>query len=335
MALTMRWLITGGCGFIGRNLIRTILRQPDETIRVIDDLSVGTRQDLAGIHPFRESDAFRVILQKGQTKDRLELVVGDVRDKELAVRVSPDVDVVVHLAANTGVGPSVDDPYRDCEINVIGTLNYLEACRSNGIRRFVFASSGAPIGECEPPIHEELAAHPVSPYGASKLAGEGYCSAYHGSFGLHTVALRFGNCYGPYSGHKGSVVAKFIREAMDGKSWEIFGDGGQTRDFIYVDDVVEAILKAATAEDVGGQIFQIATNSETTIFELANKMQGILGRRGINVRPLSYGSLRVGDVRRNYSDTAKARARLKWTSRVALDDGLERTVEWFVSRHET
>ena len=129
----------------------------------------------------------------------------------------------------------------DCTTNVFGTLNYLEACRHNAVPRFVFASSGAPIGECKPPIHEELAAHPVSPYGASKLAGEAYCSAYARSFGIETVALRFGNCYGPLSNHKSSVVAKFVRDACR-PCVEIYGDGHQTRDFIFVEDIVEAIM---------------------------------------------------------------------------------------------
>src|SRR5262249_16844775 len=155
--------------------------------------------------------------------------------------------------------------------NVVGTLNYLEACRRLGVRRFVFASSGAPIGDCEPPLHEEMPGHPVSPYGASKLAGEAYCSAYRHSFGIETVALRFGNCYGPLSSHKNSVVAKFIRQALAGQPWEIFGDGCQTRDFIYVQDVTDAIIRAATVEGIGGEVFQIATNSETTVLELAEQ----------------------------------------------------------------
>jgi len=241
------------------------------------------------------------------------------------------MDAVVHLAANTGVGASIADPRRDCVTNVIGTLNYLEACRQGGVKRFIFASSGAPIGNCEPPIHEELPAHPVSPYGASKLAGEAYSSAYMHSFGIETVALRFGNCYGPLSSHKGSVVAKLIREAMAGHPWEIYGDGRQTRDFIFVEDVADAIIRSATIEDIGGEIFQIATNAETTVLELADKLREVLNRHDVVAGELRHGEPRRGDVKRNYSDTSKARRRLGWSARVNLDDGLDRTVRWFLS----
>ena len=211
----------------------------------------------------------------------------------------------------------------------IGTLNCLEACRHHRIRSFVFASSGAAIGECEPPLHEELPAHPVSPYGASKLAGEAYCSAYKHSFGIETVVLRFGNCYGPYSTHKGSVVAKFIKDAFAAKSWEIFGDGNQTRDFIYVDDITRAIVLAAEVGHIGGEVFQIATSCETTVAALAEKLALVLGRYRIKV-PKSFNSgPRVGDVKRNFSDTSKARARLGWSAQVSLEDGLDRTVRWF------
>jgi len=218
----------------------------------------------------------------------------------------------------------------DCTRNVVGTLNYLEACRANGIKRFVFASSGAPIGECTPPIHEELPAHPVSPYGASKLAGEAYCSAYARSFGIETVALRFGNAYGPLSSHKASVVAKFIREALVGEPWEIYGDGRQTRDFVYVEDMVAAIMRAATAAGVGGEVFQIASNAETTVRELAEKLAAALRARGVTPPEIRHAERRVGDVTRNFSDTSKARMRLGWTPAVSLDEGLARTVAWFL-----
>jgi UDP-glucose 4-epimerase len=257
-------------------------------------------------------------------------VTGDVRDAALARRVVAGADAVVHLAANTGVGPSVADPIGDCTTNVLGTLNYLEACRHGGVGRFVFASSGAPIGDCEPPIHEELAPHPVSPYGASKLAGEAYCSAYKRSFGIDTVALRFGNCYGPLSRHKGSVVAKLIREALAGQAWEIYGDGAQTRDFIYVDDIAEAIYCAATTPGIGGETFQIATNAETTVVKLAADLRAMLERNGVSTHDIRHAAARVGDVKYNYFDTRKAQARLGWSARVDLAEGLDRTVKWFL-----
>jgi UDP-glucose 4-epimerase len=216
--------------------------------------------------------------------------------------------------------------------NVLGTLNYLESCRLHRVSRFVFASSGASIGDCDPPLHEELAAHPISPYGASKLAGEAYCSAYKRSFGIESVALRFGNCYGPLSTHKGSVVAKFIREALAGEPWEIYGDGGQTRDFIFVDDVVEAILRAACAETIGGEAFQIATHTETTVLDLAHLLRKTLEDRGLKLAGIRHSALRTGDVKRNYSDTRKARLKLGWAAQVSLTAGLNRTVDWFLAQ---
>jgi UDP-glucose 4-epimerase len=215
------------------------------------------------------------------------------------------------------------------EANVIGTFNMLEASRRNQVKRFVFASSGAPIGEVEPPIHEELAPHPVSPYGASKLACEGYCSAYYRSFGLQTVALRFGNVYGPGSKHKSSVVAKFIKRAAKGQTLEIYGDGTQTRDFIYIDDLARAILLAASREGVGGEAFQIATNSETTVAEVAERLKAVFEKSGLGFPEVSYTAPRVGDVKRNFSDTSKAKATLGWAPLVALQEGIEQTVSWF------
>jgi UDP-glucose 4-epimerase len=196
---------------------------------ILDNLSVGNREDLAIVCDFTEVIPSEALDGKG-----VRLVVGDVRDFDVVAQCTKSIDCLVHLAATTGVGPSVENPRTDMESNVIGTFNVLEAARIQRVKRFVFASSGAPIGEVEPPIHEELAPHPVSPYGASKLAGEGYCSAYFRTFGIETVVLRFGNVYGPGSNHKSSVVAKFIRQAMHGEMLEIYGDGNQTRDFIYI-----------------------------------------------------------------------------------------------------
>ncbi len=319
------WLITGGCGFIGTSLIKCLLEEnPNAKIRVLDNLSVGTRDDLATVCEFEEIDSS---LGGSAT---IELVIGDIRDAEFTLKVSKGIDVIVHLAANTGVGPSVDDPRADMEANVIGTFNMLEAARQNKVKRFVFASSGAPVGECEPPIHEELAPHPVSPYGASKLAGEGYCSSFYRTFEIQTIALRFGNVYGPGSGHKNSVVAKFIKQSMDGKTCEINGDGSQTRDFIFIDDLVDAIIKASLGNQVG-ETFQIATNKEHTINEVAEDLKKHLQQRGINMK-IKYGQSRLGDVIRNFSDTSKAEKLLGWKAKMELEKGIEQTVGWFLSK---
>ncbi|NNM30693.1 MAG: NAD-dependent epimerase/dehydratase family protein [Akkermansiaceae bacterium] len=256
-------------------------------------------------------------------------MVGDILDADTVMQAAAGADVVVHLAANAGVGPSVEDPRADCRTNVLGLLNVLEAARSAGAQRFVFASSGAPLGECEPPIHEEMAARPASPYGAGKLAGEGYCSAYFHSYGLETVALRFGNVYGPFSGRKSSVVAKFIRQAEAGETLEIYGDGGQTRDFIHVEDIVAAIMAAARCGGIGGELFQIATSRESSLLELVEELLPVLREAGIEDVNLAHGEVRPGDVRRNFSDTAKARERLGWEAKIALRDGLRGTVDWF------
>ena len=329
-----RWLVTGGCGFIGTSLIKTLIKEGGHAIRVVDNLSVGTRDDLAHICDFIELDSSAPDFDSSLlTSHSLpQLIVGDILDDRLALKAAQGMDVIVHLAANTGVGPSVADPRSDCVTNVIGTFNYLEAARQNQVKRFVFASSGAPVGECDPPIHEELAAHPVSPYGASKLAGEGYCSAYYRTFGIETVALRFGNVYGPGSGHKNSVVAKFIQQAMRGEILEIYGDGGQTRDFIYIDDLVRAIRLAAIVDGIGGEVFQIATNAETTVSEIVNMLLPILADSGIQDVKIKHSEPRTGDVRRNFSDTSKAQKLLGWQARVPLIEGLRLTVKWFIKQ---
>ena len=332
---SIRWLITGGCGFIGTSLIKRLVGEGGHFVRVVDNLTVGTRDDLARVCQFTEippSSLSTVI-------NSVELIVGDILDEKLALQAAQGMDVIVHLAANTGVAPSVENPRMDCLTNVIGTLNYLEAARLNSVKRFVFASSGAPAGEVEPPIHEELPPHPVSPYGASKLAGEGYCSAYYRTYGVETVALRFGNVYGPGSGHKSSVVAKFIRRAMQGEPLEIYGDGKQTRDFIYIDDLVDAIYKAATLtqhsalstqhSSIGGEIFQIATSKETTVAELVDILLPILRESGVENIQVRHEAQRLGDVRRNFSDTTKAKNMLGWKARVGLKEGLAKTVNWF------
>ena len=324
----MNFLITGGCGFLGTALITKLLSEGEHGVRVLDNLSVGTRQDLATVCDFDEIAAEQSLSEFNHEK--VQFIEGDILDYELAVKVTNGADVIVHFAANTGVGPSVEDPRSDMQANVIGTFNYLEASRLNNCPRFVFASSGAPAGEVEPPIHEELPPHPVSPYGASKLAGEGYCSAYNKTFGIDTVCLRFGNVYGPGSVHKASVVAKFIKAALSGSVLEVYGDGSQTRDFIYIDDLIQAVFLASTKGGIGGETFQIATNKETTVGEMAERLVSILRDYGVGEVNLVNGEKRLGDVQRNFSDISKAKKYLGWQPNETLETGLDKTIKYFL-----
>jgi UDP-glucose 4-epimerase len=326
----MTWLVTGGAGFIGTSLIASLRKQsPDVPIRVLDDLSASRREDLAVVSEFTEAsvEAIGPMITGG-----VELIVGDIRDAAVVNRATAGVEVVVHLAACTGVQPSIEDPRLDCETNVLGTLNCLQAARDAGCRSFVLASSGAPLGEQSPPIHEQKVPRPLSPYGASKLAGEAYCQAFHGSYGLPTIALRFGNVYGPRSARKQSVVAKFIKCALSGEVLHIYGDGAQTRDFIYVDDLVEAVIGAASS-GLGGEVFQIATHRETTVVELADRLVAILGEKTGRRPELKHTAPLAGEIRRNFSDISKARQLLGWQPRTDLVQGLSRTVDWFLAHY--
>jgi UDP-glucose 4-epimerase len=348
-----RWLITGGCGFIGSSLVKSLMSEQGHFIRVLDNLSVGSREDLARVCTFKEvgtqSSAEHSVSEENTPNDRslCELLVGDIREFELCLKATEGIDIIVHLAANTGVAPSVENPKADMEVNVIGTFNLLEAARHNGVEIFVFASSGAPVGECIPPIHEELAPHPVSPYGASKLAGEAYCSAYFRTYEIRTTALRFGNVYGPGSGHKNSVIAKFIKNALNGDVCEIYGDGNQTRDFIYIGDLIRAIRMAAypqkpvsgspslrrssgqSKSNPWGETFQIATSKEHTVNEVAQILKRQMRKIGGLQVEIKYGSPRLGDVKRNYSDTSKAFRVLGWQAKVDLEEGLKKTITYF------
>lgn len=328
--MEMKWLITGGCGFLGTSLIKELSKNSEHSFRILDNLSVGTKEDLIDVITFDEVTRDNITnLKKGQC----QLVVGDIRDEQICLDTAENMDVIIHFAANTGVPDSVNKPRLDMESNVIGTFNMLEAARTNQVKRFVFASSGAPAGEVEPPIHEELPPHPVSPYGASKLAGEGYCSAYYKTFKIDTISLRFGNVYGPRSKHKSSVVAKFIKLALQGKSVKIYGDGSQTRDFIYINDLVDAVIKAGTISDIGGETFQIATEKETTLNELVDIMKPALKDKGI-ILDVIYKEKRIGDVLRNYSDTTKAEKLLLWKAKTSLEEGIEHTLNWFIKNQK-
>jgi UDP-glucose 4-epimerase len=305
--LPRRYLITGGAGFIGSNLIRWLARTGSD-ILVLDSLVSGRAQDLEGLP--------------------VKLVVGDIRDRGLVDRMLAGVHIVIALAANTGVVQSVENPAADMDINVAGTLNLLEAAVRHRVDRFIFASTGgAIVGETEPPVHEAMPPRPLSPYGAGKLAGEGYCSAFWGSYGLKTVPLRFANMYGPFSYHKGSVIAQFFRQVLAGRELTIYGDGGQTRDFLFVEDLCQAIGAAVTAEVPFGEPIQLGTGLETSLNELVGLMRRVVGKK--QFPPVSFAPARAGEVQRNFMDISRARKSLQFTPATDLSAGLQKTWQWF------
>ncbi|TPW25978.1 NAD-dependent epimerase/dehydratase family protein [Pararhizobium mangrovi] len=328
----MRWFITGGAGFIGVNLIEELLKENNNITQIVvfDNFSSFGLDEISKSPALKIAPVLRPEDELWTNPSHVVVIKGDVRDAQSIAMASNGADVLVHLAANTGVMPSVANPYYDCEVNVLGTLNCLEAARNNSISRFVLASSGAPAGICEPPITETIAPRPSSPYGASKLAGEAYCSAYFTSYGVDTVALRFSNVYGPQSILKGSVVATFIRQALAGQPITINGDGSQTRDFIYVKDLAEAIIRAARCPDVGGELFQIATGIETSVEELLAMLSGKYYARGIPATDVGRSARSPADVLRNFADPAKARSVLGWAARTPLSEGLDATIDWFI-----
>ena len=309
-------LITGGCGFIGSNLVEFILNKTDWEINILDNLSAGKIEDIQKIKQFSE---------------RCNFIQGDIKSKNDVEKAMDNCDYVVNLAAQVGVILSTKDPLFDAEVNVIGTINILNVCIQKKVKKFIQASSAAPLGEQEMPLNENKVPKPLSPYGASKLAGEAYCSAFSASYDLKTVALRFSNVYGPKSYAKGSVIPLFIKQILNSKAIAIYGEGKQTRDFIHVKDICNAIYLALTTElNNKFELFQIATSKETSINELFSILKKELEKQGINVQEPKYAPVRAGEILRNYSDISKAKKMLKYEPKVDLKQGIKETVTWFV-----
>ena len=297
-------LVTGGAGFIGSTLTRLLIER-GYAVRVYDDLSSGSRDHLAGLD--------------------LELVTGDVRDLDSLQRACAGADTMFHLAAGAGVVDSIENPIENFDLNARGTLLALWAAKQAGVGRFVFSSSNAPLGDNAYPASEDKPLAPLSPYGAGKATGEAYCSAFFGAYGFEAVAVRFSNAYGQRSARKSNVIPLFIRRIMAGQPLTIYGDGSQTRDFVFVSDLANGLIRAAETPAVGGEIFQLGSGVETSLNELVSLLSEVSG-----VTPeLRYEPPRAGEIQRNYSLVDKARERLGHAPEVSLADGLALTWEWF------
>ena len=302
------YLVTGGAGFIGSHLVDELLRRGDR-VRVVDNLSTGKRRNLAGAV-------------------RAEFVAGDLADIEVAREAVRGVDYVLHQAAIPSVPRSIQDPVASHRANADGTLNMLVAARDARVRRLVFAGSSSVYGNAPTlPKHEDMSSSPLSPYALQKLLGEQYCRLFTELYGFETVAIRYFNVFGPrqdpsspYSG----VISLFVSALLDGRRPTIYGDGEQTRDFTYVANVVDGVVRACQVPGVAGQVINVATGGRVSLNWLFRVLRDQIGAA---VEPI-YGDARPGDVRDSQADIARARTMLRYEPVVSFEDGIRRTIEW-------
>jgi len=255
-----------------------------------------------------------------------EFIRGDIRDNEAVSKALSGVDQVVHLAAFGSVVQSIQEPLENFEINARGTLNMLWGCVQNNVRKFVFASTGgALMGNSPPPVNEATVPAPISPYGASKLAGEGYCKAFSGSYGIESVILRFANVYGPHSAHKRGAVTNFTKCLLSDRPIVIYGDGNASRDFLFVEDLCEGIMLALEKSLPGGTVLHLAGGIETRILGLAKTMASVAGRPD---HPILNEPVRKGEVERTFAEFDLAKQLIGFCPHTSLRAGLEQTWKW-------
>lgn len=304
------YLVTGGAGFIGSNIVEELVKR-GEKVRIVDDFSTGKRENIVGF------------------KDSIELIEGDLRDWEIVKRVMAGVDFVLHQGALPSVERSIEDPLTTTKVNILGTLNVLLAARKVKVKRVVYASSSSVYGDTPTlPKKEGMKTNPQSPYAVTKLIGEEYCRIYYSIYGLETVCLRYFNVFGPRQdpgSQYAAIIPKFITLMLKGKSPPIYGDGEQSRDFTFIDNVIEANLQACTAKGAPGEVFNIAYGKRVTINELVERLNKILQTR---IEP-TYQSPRKGDVRHSLADISQAGKTLHYSPEIGFDEGLEKTVQGF------
>ena len=303
------YLVTGGAGFIGSNIVEVLVNQ-GESVRVLENLATGKLSNLKG------------------AINQVEFIQGDIRDVYVVREAVRDMDYVLHQAALPSVARSVDNPGVTNEVNVTGTLNVLVAARDEKVKRVVFASSSSVYGNCRIlPKREEIPANPISPYAISKHTGEQYCQVFYSLYGLETVALRYFNVFGPRQSPNAQYAAAipiFIRSFLEGKAPIIFGDGEQSRDFTFVENVVSANLLACHAKNAAGESINIACGKRTTINRL---ISSIKNRLASPLEPI-YEPARQGDVRHSLADITKAQELLGYKPKVEMEAGVQKTIEW-------
>lgn len=305
-----KYLVTGGAGFIGSHIAGELVKR-GHSVRIVDNFSTGKKENIA---PFLE---------------KIDLIEGDIKDFEVCHQAAKDMDFVLHQAALTSVPRSIEDPLLTNEVNITGALNLLLASRDAGVQRFVLASSAAVYGDNPGlPKKEDMEGLPLSPYAASKRMGELYCQVFNRAFGLSTVSLRYFNIFGPRqdpSSQYASVIPNFIGKMLKEEKPVVFGDGEQSRDFLYVSNVVEANILASQAREVSGEVFNIGSGERTSVNSLVVKLNEILDKE---IKP-TYEEPRPGDIKHSYADISKARKMLKYEPSVSFSEGLGETVRWY------
>ena len=319
------YLVTGGAGFIGSHLVEELLRR-QHRVRIVDNFSTGYHANVESA----VEEARRAGAEPGQGLP--ELIDGDLANARVAHEAVQGIDFVLHQAAIPSVPRSVKDPVTSHRANVDGTLNVLVAARDAGVKRLVFAGSSSAYGDTdELPKREELPANPLSPYALQKLFGEQYLQMFTRLYGLETVTIRYFNVFGPrqdpnstYSG----VISRFLLALTEGDQPVIYGDGEQTRDFTYVGNVVDAVLRAVDAPQASGEVINVATGTRISLNELLTSLQRLTG----NSTAARYEPARAGDVRDSQAEISKAERLLGYRPIVHLDEGLARTLSWFQSK---
>jgi UDP-glucose 4-epimerase len=306
-------LVTGGAGFIGSSLVRALLARGDR-VRVVDNFFSGKRENLA------------------EVAGDIELVEGDIRDEAALARALAGVEIVFHQAAIPSVPRSLVDPLASHDANATATLKLLQQAKRAGVRRVVYAASSSAYGDTPTlPKVETMRPAPLSPYAVSKLTGEHYCQVFAGAFQLETVCLRYFNVFGPRqdpASEYAAVIPRFTTAALTGKPVTIYGDGTQSRDFCYIDNTVDANLRAGSAPEIAGRVMNVACGAATTLNDVVRLLGDIVGKRV----EITYAPGRVGDVKHSLADIGEARARLGYTAAVPFEEGLRRTVAWYRDR---
>ena len=307
----MKFLVTGGAGFVGSNIVKELLRL-GHNVRVLDNFATGKRENL------------------NEFEKDIELLEGDIRSYHVVRQAVNNVEVILHEAALPSVPRSINDPITTNEVNVMGTLNILDAAKDAGVRRIVYASSSSIYGD-NPilPKKEDMLPNPLSPYAVSKLAGEKYCQVFAKLYGIETVVLRYFNVFGPKqdpNSQYSAVIPKFIKAINADKQPIIFGDGTQSRDFTYVANVVEGNILSATKEVEPGLVMNCATHSQITLNELVQQINENFGKI---IKPI-YSINRAGDILHSYADISLAKKHINYYPKVLFNEGLKNTIKYYL-----